>query len=311
MSLVDSRLVLKEHVGEISNFTIDPDTERTFAVGDSRQGDSLVIGVNPERLAGSWFVQGRFLGANDDLDAVIGDSVAHTMYSPDGGNHVLLSDPLLEGIEFENQTFHIVGVCVDPINNGLVTYVPIERLENISGTANPNLLFVKLNNQTDRSAAIAQIKTSIQAIDPDLNVFQIDGIVERNTNFLASTWQTIMLLPLFTLVSATLCLIGYMMLAADEQHQEFAVLRAVGAKPKIIVFILAIQSIILLISSVAVGISLGTIVTLLILMKQPLVTSFTILQITGWFLAAIAGAFIFSLYPAFRLAKASILKIMT
>jgi len=36
VSLVDSRLVLEEHVGEISNFTIDPDTERTFAVGDNR-----------------------------------------------------------------------------------------------------------------------------------------------------------------------------------------------------------------------------------------------------------------------------------
>ena len=51
-----------------------------------------------------------------------------------------------------------------------------------------------------------------------------------------------MLLPLLTLVSAALCLVGYMMLAVDEQHQEFAVLRAVGAKPKIIVAILAIQS---------------------------------------------------------------------
>ena len=60
-----------------------------------------------------------------------------------------------------------------------------------------------------------------------------------------------MLLPLFTLASAALCLVGYMMLAVDEQHQEFAVLRAVGAKPRIVIFILAIQSIIVLISSFA------------------------------------------------------------
>jgi putative ABC transport system permease protein len=120
-----------------------------------------------------------------------------------------------------------------------------------------------------------------------------------------------MLLPLFILASAALCLVGYMMLAVDEQHQEFAVLRAVGAKPRIVIFVLAIQSLIVLISSFAVGISLGTIITLLILMPQPLVTSVTILEITGWLLAALAGMFLFSLYPAFRLAKASILKIMT
>jgi ABC-type antimicrobial peptide transport system permease subunit len=120
-----------------------------------------------------------------------------------------------------------------------------------------------------------------------------------------------MLLPLLTLASAALCLVGYMMLAVDEQHQELAILRAVGAKPKIVIFILAIQSLIVLLSSLGVGISLGTIITFLILMKQPLVTSITILEITGWLLAALAGMLIFSLYPAFRIAKASILKIMT
>jgi len=42
----------------------------------------------------------------------------------------------------------------------------------------------------------------------------------KEHEFLASTWQTIMLLPLFILASAALCLVGYMMLAVDEQHQE-------------------------------------------------------------------------------------------
>jgi hypothetical protein len=60
-----------------------------------------------------------------------------------------------------------------------------------------------------------------------------------------------------------------------------------------------------------VGISLGTMITLLILLPQPIVTSFTILEITGWLLAALAVMFLLSLYPAFRLAKASILKTMT
>lgn len=102
-----------------------------------------------------------------------------------------------------------------------------------------------------------------------------------------------------------------MMLAVDEQHQEFAVLRAVGAKPRRVIFILAIQSIFVLLSSFGVGISLGVIITLLILMSQPLVTTITILAISGWLFSALAAMFLFSLYPAFRVAKTSILKIMT
>jgi putative ABC transport system permease protein len=311
VSLVDTRLVLNEHVQEVNNFTFDGSTGQTFYVGDSRQEDAIVIGVNPENLSGTWSVEGRFLNANDDFAAVIGDSVAQSMYMPEPNKNINQSNPLVEGITFQNNTFNIVGVCVDPINNGLVTYEPIANLENITGVFNPNLLLVTLNSSTDQSAAILQIKTLIQSIDPNLNVFPLNSVVEKNTSFLRSTWQTIMLLPLFILASAALCLVGYMMLAVDEQHQEFAVLRAIGAKPKFVVFVLAIQSLIVLISSFGVGISLGTIITLFILLPQPLITSITILEITGWLLAALAGMFLLSLYPAFRLARASILKIMT
>ena len=120
-----------------------------------------------------------------------------------------------------------------------------------------------------------------------------------------------MLMPLFSLASAAFCLVGYMMITVDEQHQEFAVLRAVGAKPKMVVVTLAIQSLILLLSSFGIGILLGTIITVIFLMQQPVVTGFTMLQITIWLVSALAIMFILSLYPAFRLAKASILKIMT
>ena len=310
VSLVDSRLVLNEHVQEVANFSFGSQTFQTTFVGSNRQGDAIVIGVNPVKLASTWNVEGRFLSANDDFAAVVGDSIVQSMYSPDPSKNINQSNPLLEGISFENSTFNIVGVCLDPINNGLVTYVPIERLENITGISNPNLLLITLNKSIDQSAAISQIKTLIQSLDPSLNVFPLNYVVNKNTNFLAASWQTIMLLPLFTLASAALCLVGYMMLVVDEQHQEFAVLRAVGAKPKIVIVILSIQSIIVLLSSFGVGITFGTIITLLILMQQPLVTSFTILEISGWLLAALLGMFLFSLDPAFRLAKSSILKII-
>jgi ABC-type antimicrobial peptide transport system permease subunit len=311
INLVDSRLVLAEHIQENANFTIDPDTQATYSVGDSRQGNAIVIGINPEKTVGTWKFQGRLLNANDDLEAVIGDSVAHNMYSPDPSKHISLSDPLKEGVIFQNSTFGIVGVCVDPLNNGFVAYINIGKLEKVSGTSSPNLLLVRLNNSSSQSAVIAQIKLLVQTADPDLNVFTLDDIYKQNTNFLFSTWQTILLLPFFSLASAALCLVGYMMLAAEEQRQEFGVLRAVGAKPRLITDIFAIQSIIVLLSSFAVGVPLGVITTLLILITQPLVTSTTILEISGILLAPLLVMFLLSLYPAFRLAKTSILKSMS
>ena len=311
VGLVDSRLIIQEHVTEVGNFTVDPYTSATFPVGDSREGESIVIGVDPQKLAGKWSIKGRFLSGNGDLEAVIGDSISQTMYSPHPSKYVVLADPLLESISFQNTSFRIVGICVDPVNNGLVTYVPIDKLENVTGIFSPNLLLVKLKNSTDRNSAISEIKSVIQEVNPDLDVYDLSSVVKQNTAFLASTWQTIMLLPLFTLASAALCLVGYMMLAVDEQHQEFAILRAVGAKPRIILATSAIQSSIVLFASFAVGISFGIITTLIILMANPVVTSFTVAEIAFWLAAASFGMFLLSLYPAFRLAKTSILKIMT
>ena len=173
---------------------------------------------------------------------------------------------------------------------------------NITGINSPNILLVKLNSSTDRSTAISQIKTAVQSVDPNLNVYDLTDVVAKNTSFLASNWQTIMLLPLFTLSSAALCLVGYMMLAVDEQHQEFAVLRAVGAKTKIVISILAIQSIIVLISSLAVGISHWNNDNINYSDASTIVTGFTILQISGWLLAALTECS-FSALPCCKVSK--------
>jgi putative ABC transport system permease protein len=141
--------------------------------------------------------------------------------------------------------------------------------------------------------------------------FSPDQTVQSNVNFLSSTWSTIMLLPIFTLTSAALCLVAYVMLTIEEQRQEFGFLRAMGAKPRTVTGIIAIQSVIVLLSSLGFGLSLGTITTLLILMQHPLVTTLTIAEIATWLIAALAAMFLLSLVPALRLARTPLLKIMT
>jgi putative ABC transport system permease protein len=301
IAIIDTRLILKAHVQEVSNYTIDPETLATIPVGDSREGDSLIVGVDPEKVTATWSIQGRFLNTEDAWEAVIGDSISQMMFS----------QPLSQSIRLQNRTFSIVGVCVDPINNGKVTYVPLEQLRNLTNMSNPNIVLVKLDPSADRSATLAQIKDEITSVNSDLTVFELDEVLQKNLSFLGSAWSTVMLLPLFTLTSAALCLIGYTMLAVDEQRQEFAILRATGAKPNAVIAILAVQSIVVLLSSFAVGISLGVITTLLILVLNPAVTSVTLLEVAAWLFTALAGMFLLSLYPAARFAKTPILKIMT
>jgi len=308
---VDPRLVLAETVKEVPGFELGQDSSQIQFVGGHRESQSIVVGLNSGVSTGSWSLKGRFLSNSTSMEAVVGDSLAETMYVPNANNGISLSNPLMEGVGFENVTFKIVGVGVDPLNNGYVTYVPIESLQNATGLHEDNLVLVQLRSSANRNSSIGAVRSMVQASGYDLEVFDLGPVVEQNTVFLSSTWQTIMLLPIFTLVSAAICLVGFMMLSVDEQHQEFAILRAVGAKPAIIISISAIQCAIVLFSSFGTGISLGLIVTSLILMSNPIITATTIAIIAFWLISALLATFILSLYPAFKMAKTSILKIMS
>ena len=298
---VDARLILKEHVREISNFTVDPDTQQTIAVGDSREGDVIVVGVDPSDLTGSWFVQGRFLEKSDTLEAVLGDSVARSIFS----------QPLLQSVKVQNQSFEIVGVCVEPLDNGNVIYVPIAQLQKIAGVSDSNIVFLELGSSVDHATALYELEDFINATNQNLAVFDLRKVLDNSLVFLGSAWSTVLMLPLFTVVSATFCLIAYVILAVDKQRQEFAVLRAIGAKPRTVLNIVAFQNGIILSSSLALGISFGVITTLLILIPSPVVTSLTILQIISWMVIATVIMFLLSLIPAIRFSRTPLLRILT
>ena len=298
---VDARLVLKAHVEEIRNYTFNPETGATIPVGDNRQGESLIVGVEPSKVLGKWFLQGKFLREGQAWDAVVGDSLAQKMFSV----------PLSQGIRLHDEDFSVVGVCLDPINNGNVTYVSLQTLQNIMGVSKPNIIMVRIDSSVNRIETLSQIREKIESVDPEFAVFELNEILDKNLSFLSYLWSTVMFLPFFSLLSASSCLIGYVMLTIAEQRQELGILRAVGAKPKTIVSIVSVQSFVVLLSSYATGIALGIIVTLMILIPKPFVTGYTIIEIAGWLLAALTATLVLSLYPAIKFAKKPILEIIT
>jgi len=295
----EKRLVCEEQIQEVMNFTYSDSA--TIPIGDHREADSLVVGVEPEKVLSEWFIDGRFLKNGSASEAVVGDSLAAVAFEM----------PLLQSLRMQNTTLNVVGVCLDPVNNGMVVYVPLEMLESLNNASDPNIVLVQLDSSVNQDTVIMRLQERLADVNSDLTVFELNDALENNVGFLGAIWSVIMFLPLFSLVAATLCLIGYLVLAINEQRHEFAVLRAMGAKPKTIVTVLAVQSLIVLFSSFGVGISFGIMGTLMILMTQPVVTSFTVLEIAGWLLAALFGMFLLSLWPAVRFAKKPILKIMS
>ena len=296
---VDARLVLEAHVKEVPGHIFGPETSATIEVGDNREGESLIVGVEPGEMLSECFIEGEFIKENRTGEAVIGDSLAQKMFS----------QPLNQSIKLFDRNFDVTGVCIDPINNGNVTYTPLKALQNVTGISKPNVIMVRID-PANRTEILNQISDKVKAVNPEFEIFQLDEVLDRNLSFLRYVWSTLMFLPLFSLIAASLCLIGYMVLAIAEQGRELGVLRALGMKPKTVTKTVSEQSFIVLLSCFALGEPIGIILTLLILVPEPVVTSYTILEIAGWLLVALVVMFVSSLYPAVKFARKPILEIM-
>ncbi len=247
---------------------------------------------------------------------MVGDSIANAIYSgytTHSGTHseTIMGDPFKEGARIQGATFKISGVCIDPLSNGNVTYLKLAELENITGITRPNFALVTVDTAADFEAVLAQIQASLHDLDPNLTAISLNETIQTNNDFLGSLWSVIMFLPAFALAAAALCLISYLFISIDEQHQELAILRATGATPRTVLSVLAVQSLTVLLASFGVGASLGTIICLLILTTHPVVSAFTVVAISGWLLSALAVMFLISLYPAVKFAKKPLLQILS
>jgi ABC-type antimicrobial peptide transport system permease subunit len=296
---VDARLVVEAHVKEVPDQIIDPETATITPVGDSREGASVIVGVEPGKVLNEWFIEGKFLEKDKEWEAMIGDSLAQKMFSM----------PLNQSILLYGRIFDVTGVCIDPINNGNVTYVSLQVLQNAMDISKPNILMVRVDS-ANRTETLEQIRAIVKNINSDFTVFELNEALEENLSFLEHIWSTIMFLPLFSLIAASLCLIGYVVLAIAEQRRELGVLRALGIKPKTVAKIVSEQSFVILLSSCGAGIPIGIILTLLILVPEPIITSYIVLEIVGWLLFALLVMFASSLYPALKFARKPVLEII-
>jgi putative ABC transport system permease protein len=118
----------------------------------------------------------------------------------------------------------------------------------------------------------------------------------------------VMFLPLFSLATAAISLLSYLMLSTSVQQHEFGIMRAVGAKPKHIMKIVFAQALVVISVSGAIGISGGLFITFWFLIPEPVISQSTLISLTAG-LAVILGLLCaFSSYPAMKAVKKTIVE---
>jgi len=296
----DPRLVFEDTVYEVQGIIIDPEEPAQYIlVGDHRFGEALVIGVQPERVVNEWLIFGRLLNETDVYSAVIGDSLAWEMFA----------DPEKQSVRVFEKNFEIVGMCLDPLNNGNVVYVPLNALSTlVNEQPNHNFLFLKID-PLRRSQILSEIEKKVSG-----TVFapvELNEVLGKHMDFLGYVWSFVMFLSFFSLATATVCLVSYMMLSITGQQRELGIMRALGAKPKAILKIVFTQALIVTMISWAIGVFVGLFFTLVFLIPEPIISHFTLVSVAGWLLMSLSFLCLSSLYPAARVVRKSVASVLS
>lgn len=296
---VDPRLVLATTVHEVPGIIIDPEEPGGYIIiGDERSHEALVLGVDPGRVVNDWLTLGRFLNETDEYTAVIGDSLATENFQ----------NPQKQNVKILGEDFEIAGVCLDPLNKGYVAYVPLETLSILVNRTGYNLLFLRID-PSERLEAVADIEGVLSGTG--LEFLELNGVLDKQLDFLNSLWSMVMFLPLLSLVTAVLCLLSYTMLSVTGEQRELGIMRALGAKPRTILKIVLTETGLLVLVSGAIGITAGTLITWLFLIPEPVIPPLSLALTFGWLLLALVVISLTSLYPAVRVAKQPVAKIVS
>jgi len=174
----------------------------------------------------------------------------------------------------------------------------------VDGPHNYNLVLLKVD-PSRRSEVLAEIEKM------GLAPMELNEVLGKHLAFLSYIWSFVMFLPLFSLATAVLCLLSYMMLSVSGQQREFGMMRALGAKPKMIMKIVFMEALIITLISGAVGIFVGLFFTFEFLIPEPVISQFTLFSVIGLLLLALSLLCLFSLYPALRVVKKSVASVLS
>jgi ABC-type antimicrobial peptide transport system permease subunit len=295
---VDSRLILEKSVLEIPGIIRDPQDQTTsIIIGSNRVEDALILGVEPKNVVNDWLIFGRKLGEADQKSTMIGDSLAVNMFDDAFNQTMKIFD------ENVPPFYAIVGICLDPLNNGKVVYMPLESLYRDFGQKGYNLLFLQIDS-AEKPRILAQIENETSG--KNLAIVELDQTLDKHVSFLNNIWSLVMLLPLFSIATAAISLLSYLMLSITGQQHEFGIMRALGAKPKSIMKIVFSQALLIILVSAAIGISVGSFITFAFLIPDPVVTQYTLISVAGWLFMILTILCTSSLYPALKAVKKTV-----
>ncbi|MFX0037747.1 MAG: FtsX-like permease family protein [Candidatus Heimdallarchaeota archaeon] len=268
---IDERIISFYDVEELTGTYIAEDGSY-ITVGQHREGNIPIIGVNPMNIIPNFEIEGSFFTEEDAFDNMtIADGLAHNFFDI----------PFLQRLELTGlgKVFHIKGIIIDSFYSGWSGYISINESRKLLNLVNDevNLIMLKINpgKYQEVSETIANVTN---VLGQNFTYLRLDQVFQANLNFVSSLSVYPILLIIIISIIAILSIYNYQKSGIMEKAQDFLIMRAIGSKTSSLKKILFMESFFVLFPSLLLSLGIGMIINSLFLSKQvylpPLIVPF-------------------------------------
>jgi putative ABC transport system permease protein len=201
-----------------------------------------------------------------------------------------------------NHPWHLSGI----VQGGMLArfVVPIRTLQSITGnTDRISQILVKVDDPALTDQVVAQLNSTLQG---QLHAVSVTDLVSQLTiNSIPQLRAFIDVITVLAVVVGFLVVFLSMYTAVIERTREIGILKALGAKPFMIVDMLVREAIVLAVAGCVIGIFLSFVARQLVSTFLP--ASLTVIAVPDWWLnaagIALAGALLGAIYPGLKAAR--------
>jgi ABC-type lipoprotein release transport system permease subunit len=235
-------------------------TPRLIASGIISAGDETtgvqVMGIDPASSANDPYreglVSGQFLTADDREGILIGYPLTETLGLKVGDQLNLLINTSDGSVD--EQLFTVRGVYTTGSTNydkGLV-FLPIAKAQAFSGAGNhASYIFVLLHDREQADAVAAAIKSPKYRVKTWVELNDLFVVLDDYSNLIIS------ILNLIVLGVAATVIVNTLLMSVFERTREIGILTSIGMKGRQIMGLFLLESTILAIGGIAVGLLIG------------------------------------------------------
>jgi len=267
--------------------------------------NALVVGVSKEAFDFAYFSIGKGSGFEKMNETVVGTGIVEAMgFEADRviGKKLRIKDRevVVKGVFKASSEQSLFGQN----DASFMVAVPIDLAAEIEGRKKIFRIMVQVGEAGDVEAVKESIQTYLnKSHQEDVSVMDQEDLVGFINSFLSLMTAFVSAIAAISLVVGGVGIMNIMLVSITERTREIGLRKAVGAKPRDILWQFLLESVVLTFSGGLVGVLLSLAILMILSFETPLPFLFSYKGVVIGVVVSILVGLLFGLFPAWRAAQ--------